>query len=50
MGIGLDGQAEGTGQTEISKLNLGASGVHEQVLWLQISVEDAMLVAVNQRV
>ena len=49
MGVGLDGQTEGTGQTKISKLNLGTSGVHEQVLGFQISVEDAMLVAVNQR-
>jgi hypothetical protein len=48
MGVGFDGQAEGTGETEISKLNLSTSRVYKQVLGLKISVENAVLMTVDQ--
>ena len=48
MGVGFDGQAEGTGETKISKLNLSTSRVYKQVLGLKISVENAVLMTVDQ--
>jgi hypothetical protein len=45
VGVGAQGHAEGTGKTEISKLQVSFT-VDEQVLWLQVAVQDAVTVAV----
>lgn len=42
----LDRNSEGTGQTKISELE-DILPIDEQVLWLQVSVEDLMLVALG---
>jgi len=49
VGVGFDRQAKGTGQTEISQLDLSSTGVDQQVLGFQISVENAVLMAVDKR-
>ena len=49
MSVRLDRQSESPGQTKISQLDVLPLGVHEQILWLQISVEDAVLVEVDER-
>ena len=48
VSVGLDGQSKGTGKSEISQFNLSTGRVDEQILRLQVPVEDAMLMAVNQ--
>jgi len=48
MGVSFDGETEGTSETEISKLNLSSSRVHKQVLGFKISVENAVLMTVDQ--
>jgi len=50
VGVGLDGEAEGAGQTKISELDLGACRVDEQILGLQVPVEDSVLMAVDEGV
>jgi len=45
VGVGAHGDAEGTGETEIRQLE-GPVAVNEQVLRLQITVQNAMRVAV----
>ena len=49
VGVRLNWQAERSGQSEVSQLDIHSLRVDEQVLWLQISVEDAVLVQVDQR-
>jgi len=48
VSIGFDRESEGTGKTEISKLNLSTGRVYKQVLGLKISVENAVLMAVDE--
>ena len=48
MSVSLDGQTKGTGQTEISELDHLARSINEQVLWLQIAMENTMLVKVDK--
>jgi len=48
VGIRLDGQAKGTRQTEISQLNVSALGIDQQVLWLQIPMENSVLMQVDK--
>ena len=49
MGVGLNGESESAGKTEVSELDVLAHRVDEQVLRLQVSVENAVLVQVNER-
>lgn len=44
VGEGVDWDAKGSGETEICKLELPLD-VNKQVLWLQIAVQDSILVA-----
>ena len=48
MSVGLDWEAKSAGKTEICKFNDRSGGVDEKVLRLQISVEDAVLMQVNE--
>ena len=48
MRVGFDGKAEGTCQTEVSELDHGALGVYQQVLGLEITVENSVLVQVDE--
>ena len=48
MRVSLNGQAEGACKTEISELDLRAIGRDEEVLRLQISVENSVLVQVDE--
>lgn len=45
MGVGAERNTEGASQTEIGQLQV-ALLVDEQVLWLQVTVQDAVGVAV----
>lgn len=44
VGEGVDGDAEGAGETKVGKFEV-AGGVDEEVLGLEVSVEDAVVVA-----
>lgn len=48
MGITLEWQAEAPGQTEVCYLDSRLGLVDEEVAWLQVSVHDPPLVAVEQ--
>jgi hypothetical protein len=45
MGKGLDGQAEGSGQTKVCYFE-GAFVADQQVLWFKVSVDDPSAMAV----
>ena len=49
MGVGLNGQAEGPGETKVRKLDVLSLGVDEQILWFEVPVENPMLVQVDER-
>lgn len=49
MGIGLNRETKSAGKSEVRQLDVLATGIDQQILGLQISVENAMLVQVNQR-
>jgi len=48
VSISLDRQAKSAGKTKISQLDCASGRVDQQVLWFQISVENAMLVQVDE--
>jgi hypothetical protein len=48
VSVGLYREAERSCQPEVRQLHFGASRIDQQILWLQISVEDSVLVAVDQ--
>ena len=48
MRIRLDRKPKGSCQTEVSKLALSSRAVNEQILRLQISVENTMLVKIDE--
>lgn len=47
--VSFDGEAKSAGKTEISQFDYRAAGIHKEVLGLEITMEDAVLVEVNQR-
>ena len=49
MSVRLDWKSKGSCETEISELADGTGAVNEQVLWLQVSVENSMLMKVDER-
>lgn len=49
MCVRLNGESEGSSQTEVSQFDVLSCRVHQQVLRFQISVEDSVLVQVDQR-
>ena len=49
MGVRFDWKAESSSKTEICKLDLRACCVDEQILGLEISVEDAVLMEIDER-
>ena len=49
MSVRLNWKTKGSGQTKISKLDVLAICVNQQVLRLQISVENSMLVQIDER-
>ena len=48
MSVGLNRKTKGASKTEISELNVLSSRVDKQVLWFQITMENSVLVQVNQ--
>ena len=48
MRVCLDWKSKCAGQTKVSKFDGLSSGVNKQVLWLQVAMEDAMLVQVDK--
>ena len=50
VSISLDGQAKGSRKTKIGKFDLSSCGVNQQILWLEISVEDSVLMEVDEGV
>lgn len=49
VSVRLDRQTERSGQAEVRQLNVLPLGVDKQILWLEISVENSVLVKVDQR-
>jgi len=49
VSISLNGKTESAGESKISKLDVLSSGVNKQVLWLQVTMEDSVLVQVDER-
>jgi hypothetical protein len=49
VGIGLNRETKSAGKSEVCQLDVLATGIDQQILGLQISVENAVLVQVNQR-
>lgn len=47
MCIGLDWYAESSAKAQVGNFQAGALVIHEEVLWLEVSVHDAVLVAVS---
>jgi hypothetical protein len=48
MSVALDGNAKGAAQTQVSNLTAHDAVVNEQVLGLEVTVHDTVLVAVCQ--
>lgn len=48
VSVGLDRETEGTRETEVSKFDHSAGRVDKQVLRLQVTVEDSVLMQVDQ--
>jgi hypothetical protein len=48
MGIGFQRESESAGKAEISELDVGPFGVYEQIAWLQVTMHDTPLMAVDQ--
>lgn len=48
MSVSFDGETECSCEAKVSKLDLGACGVDQEILGLQISVENTMLMEVNE--
>lgn len=49
MSVGLNREAKSAGKSKVSQLNILTTRVDQQILWFQISVEDAVLMQMNQR-
>ena len=49
VSVCLDRESEGSGQAEIGELDCLAVAANEQVLWLQVSVENAVRMQENER-
>jgi len=49
VSVRLDRKAESAGKSKISQLNIVTGGVDEQVLWLEIAMENSVLVQVDER-
>jgi len=47
VGVRANGEAESTGKPEVSNLEAVGGGIDEEVLWFEVTVEDAMGVAVG---
>jgi hypothetical protein len=48
MSVALDGNAKGAAQTQVSNLTAHNAVINQQVLGLQVTVHDAVLVAVGK--
>ena len=48
MRVCLDWETKCAGQTKVCQLNGLSTGVNEQVLWLEVAMEDAMLMEVDE--
>lgn len=49
MSVGLDRKSKSAGKSKISQFNIVTGSVDEQVLWLEIAMENSVLVQVDER-